>query len=48
MRPIYSEPNLANQFAYDMMFRIPGERANVGTLKEKITKKYVTDVILCR
>ena len=32
--PIYSEPNLANQFAYDMMFRIPGERMESADLLE--------------
>ena len=42
--PIYSEPNLANQFVYyNTMFRIPGEREEDRTIKERITKKYLTD-----
>ena len=37
---IYSEPNLANQFVYDMMLRIPGERTgNANLLEGKKAKK---------
>ena len=32
--PIYSEPNLANQFAYDTMLRIPGEGIESTNLVE--------------
>ena len=42
--PMFSEPNLTNQYVYDMMLRIPGERPKEGTIKERITKKYGFDV----
>ena len=43
--PIYSEPNLANQFVYyNMMLRIPGEREEDRNIKERITKKYLNRI----
>ena len=37
--PVYSEPNLANQFVYDMMLRIPGEGIESANLLERRKSK---------